>query len=69
MKTYTTKQGDMWDAIARRVYPNIGAEYLMSVLIDANPRHGDTVIFSGGVVLDVPEICAPTTSNLPPWKR
>ena len=69
MKTYTTVQGDMWDAVARKVYPTTGGERLMTMLIDANPAHRETVIFSGGVVLSVPEVVAPKAGSLPPWKR
>jgi phage tail protein X len=65
-KTYITKQGDMWDAIAFSVYGN---EYLMHVLMDANPEHITTVIFSAGITLIVPEVATPQPQNLPPWKR
>ena len=65
LKTYTTKQGDMWDAIAKKLY---GDEYLMQDLIEANPDHVTTVIFSAGVVLTVPTSTTTTSSNLPPWK-
>jgi phage tail protein X len=66
LKTYTTKQGDMWDAIAYRVY---GSEYQMHVLMDANPEHIATVIFPADVVLTIPEIETPQPQNLPPWKQ
>ena len=40
-------------------------------MIEANPDHRNTVEFSAGVVLDVPELPADTTlpSGLPPWRR
>ncbi|WP_094607729.1 hypothetical protein SPSIL_009090 [Sporomusa silvacetica DSM 10669] len=63
--TYTTKQGDMWDSIAKKLY---GDEYLMQDLIEANPDHVTTVIFSAGVVLTVPTSTTTTSSSLPPWK-
>lgn len=69
MKTYRTQQGDTWDIIALRMYPNIGAEKLTDILIDANPGHVQTVIFSAGVVLNIPEVSAPIVLNLPAWKR
>jgi phage tail protein X len=69
MKTYRTNLGDMWDSIARRVYPSYGGEHLMTMLIDANPAHRETTIFSGGVMLNIPEVAAPTVRSLPPWKR
>jgi len=63
---YTTKQGDMWDAIAYKVYGN---EYKMHYLMDANKAHVETVIFPAGLKLTVPTLSASETTNLPPWKR
>ncbi|MGG1391971.1 tail protein X [Brevibacillus brevis] len=67
--TYTTNAGDMWDWIA---YKTMGSEYFMPQLIEANLKHRETVVFSSGIVLVVPDIGNVTTqdtSNLPPWKR
>ena len=69
MRTYRTKQGDQWDIIAFHHYPNVGREMCMAVLIDANPDYRETVIFSAGVTLQIPDIAIPTAMNLPPWKR
>lgn len=66
MNKYTTIQGDMWDGIAKKVY---GTETAMNVLLDANPEHIGTVVFSAGIVLDVPNYTAPTPDLLPPWRR
>ncbi len=66
MNKYTTIQGDMWDGIAKKLY---GAETAMNVLLEANPEHIDTVVFSAGIVLDVPDYTAPTPDLLPPWRR
>ncbi|HBV6392393.1 TPA: phage tail protein [Klebsiella aerogenes] len=68
MNSYTTIQGDAWDLIARKVY---GDEYLAGYLMAANIKHRNTVLFSGNVVLnvpDAPEVLA-TANNLPPWRR
>lgn len=65
-KVYTTIQGDMWDAIARKT---LGNEYLMHALIDANPMHIDTVIFPANVQLVIPAVEQAESENLPPWKR
>lgn len=66
-KTYTTRSGDTWDLIA---YEQLGACNYVSLLIEANPDHIDTAIFSAGTVLTLPEITAETkTENLPPWRR
>lgn len=65
--TYTTVQGDMWDMIALAVY---GSEQQMHNLLAANPVHRETVFFSAGVVLTVPEIDTATINEaLPPWKQ
>lgn len=64
-KTYTTKQGDMWDSIAFAVY---GDEYKMTYLMDANPQHIATVVFPAGIILTVSELPAAASKKLPPWK-
>ena len=69
MKIYTTEQGDTWDLIALRMYPNIGGEKLMDVLLDYNPEYIHTVIFSANVKLNIPEVNVPVVSKLPAWKR
>lgn len=66
MKIYRTVLGDTWDLIAFKLYGN---EYYMNQLLDANPKHLDTVIFEAGIVLNVPEISVPVSTKLPPWKR
>lgn len=66
MREYITAQGDTWDLIALRVY---GSEKYMTTLIEANPEYRETVFFSAGISLKVPEITAPIPSSLPPWKR
>ena len=53
MTEYVTKQGDTWDAIAKRLY---GDERFLDVLIRANINHRKTVVFSYGKRLAVPEI-------------
>ncbi|MDQ0114354.1 tail protein X [Paenibacillus harenae] len=64
--TYTTIQGDTWDAISFKLY---GTALMMPKLIAANPQHASTVIFSAGVLLAAPETPAATSADLPPWKR
>ena len=49
-KTYTTKQGDAWDAIAFRVYGDV--KYT-GFLMQANFPHLDTFVFDAGVVLQL----------------
>lgn len=61
---YTTISGDMWDGIAKKT---LGSEYYMTELIEANPNHRETVIFSGNVKLKIPEIVTSTFVKPPPW--
>ena len=64
--TYTTRQGDMWDIIAKKLYDD---ENGMNTLIQANPAYVDTVIFSSGVVLTVPDYeTDESTTDAPPWR-
>ena len=66
MKTYVTKQGDMWDAIA---YQQMGSTDYTHLLIDANIELCETFIFSAGVELVIPDVEAAGSSSLPPWRR
>ena len=65
-KTYTTSQGDTWDRIA---LDKMGSEKYMSLLIEANPKYNQVVIFPAGTRLVIPDAPVVTASSLPPWKR
>jgi len=66
-KTYTTKQGQAWDQVAKEV---LGSEKLMHEMLRANPEHRYTMFFSAGTVLTVPDVeVVNQPENLPPWKR
>ncbi|MEC0171171.1 tail protein X [Paenibacillus graminis] len=65
MTTYKTVQGDTWDGIAFNLY---GDAKLMGVLINANPRHAGTVIFSGNIILSIPDKPVDASDTLPPWR-
>ena len=69
MRTYRTQQGDTWDMVALRMYPKLGGEKLMDNLLEANPKHIHTVIFSANIELNIPDISVPVVPNLPRWKR
>ena len=69
MKTYRTVQGDTWDLIALKMYPKIGGEKLMDVLIEYNEKYIDTVIFPANVILNIPDVNIPVITSLPAWKR
>lgn len=65
--TYTTMQGDAWDAIAYRLF---GEERLAHILMQANSEHMDVLMFPAGVLLTIPEIAPPQQSlKLPPWSQ
>lgn len=66
-KTYTTQQGDAWDAIAFRVY---GDETLTGWLMQNNFPHLDTFVFDTGVILQTPEPPKNNSiSNAPIWRK
>lgn len=69
MRKYITQQGDTWDLISLRMYPDIGGEQLTDILLDANPEHIHTVIFSANIELDIPDADVPVIENLPAWKK
>lgn len=56
----------MWDAIA---LARMGSEMHMARLIAANSEHRETVIFSAGVELVIPDAEKRTETALPPWKN
>lgn len=65
-KSYTTISGDVWDLIA---FKTLGNEMYTNKLIESNLKYRNVVIFPAGVVLQIPDIAAPVSSGLPPWKR
>lgn len=66
-RIYVTTQGDTWDLIA---FKQLGSEYYMTDLIEANPAHRETVIFTANAQLLIPDVdLSQTPDNLPPWKR
>lgn len=65
MATYTTIQGDTWDMIAYRLF---GGESYMKNLIEANWPHINTLVFSAGTELTVPEIPDEADDDLPFWR-
>ncbi len=64
--TYTTRQGDAWDAIAYRVY---GSEAYTGFLMEHNPRYLGIFVFGPGVTLQTPELPANVqAAGLPVWR-
>ena len=62
--TYTTIQGDTWDSIAYDLY---GDEKYMKYLIEANWSLLETLVFSSGTVLSVPDLPVESDDDLPFW--
>lgn len=67
MNKYTTVQGDMWDAIAYKIFGN---ELYMNELLEVNETYRSMAVFPAGIILNVPDINVIQSSKiLPPWKR
>ena len=61
---YTTVSGDLWDMISYNVY---GSEEYMGLLMQANPKYIDTVVFKSGIEINAPDLDESDT-ELPPWR-
>lgn len=67
MKTYTTVQGDMWDAVAHKI---LGSVLLVDRLMWANREYLSFYTFPAGIPLQVPEAEGESpVEGLPPWKK
>ena len=66
-KSYTCRQGDMFDLLAGQAY---GQEGMSSTLIAANPDFADVVMFDGGESIRIPLVeVVECPDTLPPWRR
>lgn len=65
-KTYTTKQGDMWDSIA---YEQLGDVAYTDKLMNLNPNYLNYYIFPAGITLTLPDVVEEISDTLPPWKQ
>lgn len=65
---YKTKSGDAWDSIAKN---ELGNEKYAEELFYANFNkiNSETIVFSEGVELIIPEIVVENTFETPPWRR
>ena len=66
MKTYITKQGDMWDSIAHTQLGN--AEY-SDKLMKANLDKLHYYTFPAGISLVIPKVDTKPKQTGPPWKK
>lgn len=64
MANYVTVQGDTWDRIALKT---LGSEYLFPLLLEANKQYRNIVIFSGGIILNIPDIDTSEVTERPAW--
>lgn len=62
---YETQLGDTWDQIALNVY---GSEIHADYLMQNNPLHNATLIFSAGTLLWIPDLPAEEEDGLPDWR-
>ena len=66
MATYTTKQGDMWDAIA---HTQLGDVAYTDKLMNLNQQYREYYTFPAGIVLQLPQVSTDIISTMPPWKQ
>lgn len=66
MATYTTKQGDMWDAIA---HTQLGDVAHTDKLMNLNQQYREYYTFPAGIVLQLPQVSTDIISTMPPWKQ
>lgn len=67
-KIYTTILGDTWDSIAYKLFDDSKS---YNSLLDLNPEHNDTVIFSAGVKIKYQDdvVIKSYEETVPPWRR
>lgn len=63
--TYITKQGDTWDLMAYDLY---GDEKYMRYLLEANWPLLDTLVFSSGTKILVPDLPEEADEDKPFWR-
>ena len=64
--TYTTIQGDTWDLISFKLF---GSEKYMKNLIGANWPLLETLVFSSGTVITVPDLPEESDEDAPFWRQ
>lgn len=64
MRKYQTRQGDMWDSIAYRLY---GDERYMVDLLRENQKYRHIYIFPANIELNIPSIDTSEMLPVPPW--
>lgn len=64
--TYRPNRGETWDLVAFR---EMGSEYYMQDLMDANPKYHGISIFEGTETLDIPYVGDEESEYQAPWRR
>ena len=64
--TYRPNRGETWDMVA---YREMGSEYYMQDLMDANPKYHGISIFDGTEILDIPYVGDEESEYQAPWRR
>lgn len=64
MNTYTTVSGDTFDKIA---YVLLGSEYLFPLILEENQKYRDVLVFSSGIILNIPDVELDEYEYLPEW--
>ncbi len=64
--TYHPNRGETWDMVAFR---EMGNEYYIQDLMDANPRYHGVSIFEGTEILDIPYVGDEGSRYQAPWRR
>lgn len=62
---YNPNRGETWDLVAFR---EMGSEYFMQDLMDANPKYHGIAIFEGTEILDIPYVNEDREYQAP-WRR
>lgn len=64
--TYRPNRGETWDLVA---FHEMGSEYYMQELMDANPKYHGTSIFDGTEILNIPYVNDKESGYQAPWRR
>lgn len=64
--TYRPNRGETWDLVA---FHEMGSEYYMQDLMDANPKYHGVSIFDGTETLDIPYVGEEQSEYQAPWRR
>jgi len=62
---YHPNRGETWDIVA---YREMGNEYYMQDLMDANPKYHGIAIFEGTETLNIPHVDDGDSEYQAPWR-